>query len=108
MCGNIRLSVRLWTNSALSRSEANCERPPSNFGNVLESKRLIAGSLEVPEWIPEDLKAWRVRLGMTQASTADASGISRRLYIDREKPKARISRETVMAYLHLEQQTDRG
>lgn len=68
----------------------------------------MAGTPEVPEWTPEDLKVWRGRLGMTQAAAADALGISRRSYIDREKPEARISRETVLACLYLEQQSGRG
>ncbi|MBY6265103.1 XRE family transcriptional regulator [Azospirillum sp. 412522] len=69
---------------------------------------MMQGTPEVPEWTPEDLKAWRGRMGMTQAAAADVLGISRRSYIDREKPEARISRETVLACLYLEQQAGRG
>lgn len=68
----------------------------------------MAGTLDVSEWTPEDLKAWRVRLGMTQAAAAEALGISRRSYIDREKPETRISRERVLACLYLEQQAGKG
>lgn len=62
----------------------------------------MQGTPEVPQWTPEDLKAWRDRMGWTQAEASEVLGISRRAYITREQPGANISRETVMACLYLE------
>ncbi|WP_449231125.1 helix-turn-helix domain-containing protein [Azospirillum doebereinerae] len=66
----------------------------------------MQGTLTVPEWTAEDLKAWRGRLKLNQQEAADLLGISRRALIDREKPEARISRETVLACLYLETHSD--
>lgn len=56
-----------------------------------------------PEWTPDDLKAWRERMMLTQGQAAAVLGISRRAYGTREQPGAVISRETVLACLYLEE-----
>jgi len=62
----------------------------------------MQGTPEFPTWTTEDLKAWRGRMGWTQAEAADVLGISRRAYGTREQPGTPISRETVLACLYLE------
>lgn len=53
-------------------------------------------------WTNEDLRAWRHRLGLTQAEAARALGITHRGYQKREAGDTPISREAMLACLYLE------
>lgn len=56
----------------------------------------------IAEWTHEDLRLWRVRLGLSQDDASKRLGLSLRAYSDRENGVSKISAECVLACLMIE------